>query len=356
MPSKYNKKTLAVGAWSNTYKVTELNQVPAKVRVLLQDKLITRGRSVGLYLPVTSTTPGVLACTCVKNTTDSSDRSCLTCHGTKFAPGFLRFLHDSYFWCSAEASSFTLTGTSVSTAKKANVIVLNGGVLTGTIVTQDKAFTNPLADTWEVKLEAYRRATGGTFVLEFSTTSGASWTVVPLTEVANGTGFTGTIAGASLYGTGVVRFRITMTRGAIADLTPAFEIVRLRRVRTEDVVHCHKIGRPDLVPGNILILRPWVQEQDFLEPGRGRIIDHAADRTWTVPLDFFDSSLTPETPACKVDDFAGPHAFYTYTAGVQTGTRYVILKVSFNEQFGIFTHQFWDDRRSQEGEHFHQVW
>lgn len=331
-------------------------QVPEKIRVWLQDKLITRGRWVDLYLPVSASTPGVIGCTCVKNTTDSSDRACMTCYGTKYAPGFVKFLHQTQFWCSAEHTLFTLINAQASTAKKANVIMLSEGQLTGTIETTDKTFDNVNALAWEIQLVAYKRAAGTTFTLEFSTDTGTSWTPVTVTENAPGAGYTGTIAGSALYGTGNVRFRVTMTRSAASAQTPMFEIIRLRRARAEDENQETIRRRPDHVTGRILILRPWVQEQDSIEPGRGRLMEHVGDRTWTAPLDFFDASLVPDTPLCRIDDYAGPHPFYVFSSGIQQGTRYVIVKMNYNDQFGIFTHQFFDDRRAQDGENYALVW
>lgn len=356
MANKFGKKHLATGHWSSPWRTVRAMQVPEKIRVWLQDKLITRGRWVDLYLPVSASTPGVVGCTCVKNTTDSSDRACMTCYGTKFAPGFVKFLHQTQFWCSAEHASFTLTNTQPSTAKKANVIVLGEDQTAGTVETTDKAFANENAIDWELQLVAYKRATGSTIALEFSTDGGTSWTPVTLTETTPGPGLSGIIAGSALSGTGNVRFRVTMTRVATTDLTPAFEIVRMRRVRAEDENRETIRRRPDHVTGRILILRPWVNETESLEPGRGRQIEHLSDRTWTSPLDFFDTSLTPDTYACRVDDAVGPHPFYVFASGIQQGTRYVITKMAYNDQFGIFTHQFFDDRRAQEGEAYFLAW
>src|SRR5687768_3198576 len=169
---------LAAGYWGRSpWKRVQLDQTPQKIRAWLQDKLITRGLLADLYLPVSSTTSGVVSCTCTKDTTDQADRACLTCYGTKYAPGFLRFLSQTYFWCSAEAVSFTLTNVSASTTKKAHVLLLDSAATSGTIVTQDKAYANNAdAVAWEVKLEAFRRATGSTFTLEFSTNGGGAWT------------------------------------------------------------------------------------------------------------------------------------------------------------------------------------
>lgn len=356
MPNKFRRKQLAVGHWGSPHRRIELDQTAAKVRVWLQDKLIARGRFVQLYLPAAAGS-GNIACTCVKNTTDSAERTCLSCYGTKFIPGYTRFLTANRYWASAEVAAFTLTDALITTSKKANVIVIAEGATTGIIETQDKNFTdNPNLETFEIKVEAFRRATGTTFLLEYSVDAGTTWAELPLTEVQGGTGFTGELE-VEDPDPFVIRFRFTMTRADADDLTPAFEIIRMRRVRTEDENRRHiRRRREDYVPGSILILRPWVQEQDSLEPNRGRIIEHQNDRTWTAPLDFFDAAVTHDTPAARVQDALGPHPFYVYNSGVLAGEVYVITKTSFNEQLGIFTHQFFEDRRAQDNESYHLVW
>ena len=350
---KFARKHLAVGAWKNPWKIVELTQVSARIRVLLQDKLLTRGEWAELYLPVGEDTPGAVACTCVKETSRAADRECLTCFGASYAPGYLKFMHQTLFWCSAEDSSFTLTNCVASTAKKANLIGITTGQTTATIVTQDKAFTNPTDIDWSLELITYRRTTGGTFTLEYSTDAGTTYFPVTLTEVTgvNAVGFTGSIDGQELSSSGSIRFRITMTRLLAGDLSPFFEILRLRRITRENESKVfYRPRKQDFRPGHILILKPWMQEQGSLEAGRGQLVDHTGDRTWTAPLDFFDTSLTHDTPSCRVDDQLGAHAFYKYTGGVQEGTRYVLTKTYISEKLGHFTHQFFDDRRAQKHE------
>lgn len=349
--NKFGRKHLAIGAWSNPHKVIEMLEIPAKVRVSLQDKLIARGLWVSLYLPVSSDDAGVVACTCVKETSTIGDRQCLSCYGTKYAPGYQKFLCDTHFWCSAEVSDMTLTNVSTLTTKKAHVLALSSGATTGTIVTQDKAFSQPATGSWELKLDAFGRSAGATVGLEFSINAGGSWTAVTLT--ADTRGYTGSI---SLPAAGNIRFRITLSRTSTSVLSPAFEIVRIRRVRTEDENQRTIIQRSDHVAGTILILRPWIQEQDSIESGRGRVIDHMADRTWTAPLDFFDTSITPDTPAVKINDHLGGHPFYKYVKGAQTDIEYVLTKTYWSDKMGTFTHQYFDDRKAQEGEPYHSVW
>jgi len=355
--NKFNRRHLAVGHWASPWRFTQAHQIAEKIRVTLQDKLITRGRWVELYQPVMPGHPGAVACTCTKDTTETADYACLTCHGAKFAPGYLKFLHDTHFWCSAEHASFALNNVEVATTKKGHMLQLAPGQLTGTITSSEKTYSNAPGLPYEVKLEAYRRATGSTFALHASTNGGTTWTAVALTEVPSpGHGFVGVIPPEVLPATGSVRFRVTMSRVAVTDLAPVFEIVRIRRPLIEHENPEILRVRPDHSPGHVLILRPWVQEQDSLESGRGRIVEHLSDQTWTAPLDFFHRGLTPDTPACRIDSDVGPHPFYAFSSGVQAATRYALTQIRYNDQLGIFTHQYFTDRRTQRGEAYHLVW
>lgn len=367
MAQKVTGYANAVGNWSNPWKRIEADQTPAKVRAWLTDKLIARGKLVGLWLPVDASTEGVVACTCVKDTTETGDRRCLTCYGTKFAPGYLKFMHDTNFWCSAEADDFTLTDVEVSTLKKVNVLTLVDGATTGIIETQDKTFANPRLVDWTLRLDAFTRSVDATLTLEWSINAGDDWNAVTLTAPATGAyGHTGTIDAVDIFDpddvdevpltTGDIRFRVTMTRASADDLTPAFEILRMRRTTPENNNRLIVRNRPDYSAGKVLILRTWVQEQDSLEANRGRVTEHQADRAWTAPLDWFNTALTAETSAVRVKDAAGPHPFYEYSSGAQAGTRYAVVSVSYNEQYGIFTHQALNDRRTQDGEHYWLVY
>jgi len=354
---------LASGHWSNPNCYIRLNQVADSILALLTDKLVAQGKWVDLWLPVASTTAGVVICSCVKNTTESSDRSCLSCHGTKLAPGYQKFLHETQFWCSAEEASFTLTNIVRLDAKKANVLVLDPAATSGIVQTQVKTYAaNPDAAPWEIKAELYRRATGSTFVVVYSL-DGSTWTPVTMTEVSttslggNGTGFAGTILASALNSAGgSIQFRVTMTRSSVNDLTPAFEIIRMRRARVEDTSSGLRVQRGDFSEGSILVLKPWVVEKDELDPNRGRLVDHLNDMMWTVPLNTFDTSLTAETPATRIQDHDGPHAFYEIVSGVLETDRYAITQISVNDRFDIFTQQSLVDRRIQRNESYAKVW
>ena len=336
------------GYWGNNpyRRIIDAERTPQKIRVLLQDKLRGLGKLAWLYLPVTSTTSGVVACTCVRDSTQQADQPCFTCYGTHYAPGYLRFGSTTLFWASAEAAGFTLAGCALDTTIKPNRVLLNTGATTGTITTTDKAFSNPDAVAWALNTDEMLRATGNTVVVQFSIDAGTNWRAS--SDINN--------AIVGLVGTGNVRLRITLTRSAAADKSSAWEITRLRRVRDEHVNRM-LLKRPSYLAGQILLLRTWAIEQVGLDAGAGRQVGQMADRGWTAPLDFFDTSLTMDTPSVKIDDRdPGPHPFYEIAYGIHSGDRYAITGLSFNEQFGLFTHQSWGDRLVQRGESYHLVY
>ena len=359
---------LAPGIWSSPNRRYILEDVPNRIKAWNYDKQITRGLWCYLYQPVNANTPGVVPCTCVKNTNDDADKSCMTCAGTKFAPAYLKTFHQTQFWCSSESQNFlTLTNVTVDTTKKVNRLAISPGFTTATIVTQDKLYSNvgtptsaALLQDYDVNVNAYLRAPGSTFTVEFSTDTGTTWHTLSLTETPTGSGlgYTGTIAASLLpSSSGTVRLRITLTRSSVNDQTPMFEIARIRRKLVENSNPEIMRVRPDFTHGAILVLRPWIQQVHSLEAGRGLLVDNVSDRTWFLPLDLFDMSLTPDTPACRIDDTQNiPHPFYHYTTGVASDQRMVCTKVDWNVNFGVFTQQWVDDRRAQDHEFYNKVW
>lgn len=335
---------LAVGYWGNNPRCRiDQEAIGDKVKVLLQEKLIAEGKPVNLWLPVTPDTPGILSCSCVKDTTDRADYKCFSCYGTKSVPGYVRFQHELIFFSSArsEVTGYTLTDTERDLDIKPNRLKLIDGALTGTIETPDKAFTNPDGLDWEFEVAAFRKIASDVIGAEFSTDGGGTWTDLTLINGAN-----------KPTGSGNIRIRITLTRAAATSDSPDFEIVRIRRAKPECQQDYIKDKRSDVQPGQILILRTWYIEQALRHLQLGRQLNFDSDRSWTAPLDFFDVNITPNTPPAKINDReAGPHPFFEHAIGVETGERFPIFQVSINEQIDFtFTHQAFFQRRSQEGE------
>lgn len=342
MTQRIKKKHLAPASWNpSVWKRIECEQTPAKIGAWLREKLVARGLPVYLYQPVTADTPGVIACTCVKDGNSVADRPCRQCYGTKLVPGYEKFLHVTLWAASADAGSYTLTNTTLDTSKKPHRLVLTAVATTGTIVTPDQPYTNPSQLDWETHVDSYVRETGNTVTVEFSTDLGTTWNLL------------NTINGLNKpINTGVIRFRVTLTRTATTDRSPAFEILRMRRVLAENVNKAILCTNDNFDYGHILILRTWMQERSQRDVGRGVTNELPGDRCWTTPLDFFDTSLTHDTPPCRVDDRGtGPHPFYEHSFGIRIGERIVLTNSNFNETLNRFTWQDFNARRSQDDEH-----
>jgi hypothetical protein len=332
----------AVGYWGNSsWCRVQQEEIAEKVFALLSDKLLTRGVPVWLYKPAFSDVPGSVICTCTKDTNQVSDRPCNECYGTGFAPGYFRFLHETVFAGVSEASGYTLTNCAIDKTIKPHRILLDPTALSGTIETFDKSYSNLAGDDWSTKLDAFIRAAGNTATAQFSTDGGITWLV--LTAI-NGI--------SKPIGTGIIRFKITLTRTALESKSPAFEIIRARHVLSQNYNEGRITDiRGGVLPGQILILRPWVVEQSSVDQGRGTLLDWAGDRSWTMPLNFFDKTILPDTLLAKLDDAnAGPHPFFEHASGMKLGTRVVITNIKYSEELGVFTHQSFDERRAQSAE------
>lgn len=340
MGRKVKGAHLAVGYWGrNPNCRMKQDQTSEKVKAALQDKLIASGRRVELWLPVNADTAGVVPCTCDKDTRPASDYRCLSCYGTRFAPGYLRFLHETVFFASAEYATGTFTNTERDLTIKPNRIRLTDTALTGTYETADKAFTNPDSLDWDFQAAVFRKMVTDDVTVEFSTDAGGTWTDITLINGPN-----------KPTGTGSVRLRVTLTRAALTTDSPDFEIVRIRRRTPEHMAPTSTI-RTDLEAGQILILRTWIIEQTIRQLALGRQTNFENDKSWTAPLDFYDARITANTPEAKIDDRnSGPHPFFEHAQGIDTGTRFPMFQFSYNEQMGadpVFTQQAFMERRAQ---------
>lgn len=415
MPNKVPGSPGAIGYWGrSTYKRVVQEQTPGKVRALLQDKLLARGVSAFLYLPVTS---GV-ACTCRKDTKQTSDRPCPECYGTGFVPGYTRFLHETLFFTASQTdtaafatvlqslSPSTLSSTQVfapdistpnalqslgtstlanlatiqtpgvananslrapalsslasvmsptvttSVAAMNNVMLtrqfkpnymqLVDGATTGFLQTNALPYYNPRGAAWEAQSEGYERVAGNSVVTTYSYDGGQNFH--PLADIAS--------TNPPPAGHGTLIFRVTLSRTAATDRSPYWSAVRARHANSHNYNRPHITQRRgNVTAGEILVLRPWIVSQRQSDTGRGNTVDWMSDRSWTAPLDFFDLSVPMDTPAARVsDDAAGPHPFYQYTRGIKAGDRIVMSSIKWNEEFGIFTHQSFDERRAQPSE------
>lgn len=341
----------AVGHWGRRPdRFVALQQAGARVRVALEDKLFAMGRPVNLWLVAAPGDPGVVACTCTKETSAIAEAKCRTCCGSKRAPGFFRFMHETLHASSsayaASTTGWTLANVELDRTLKPNRFVLTSGSLTGTATTPAHAYANSQSATWATDLAAYRRDAGQTTAAEVSVSGGAWGPLAGLTVPGVGTG------------TGTLRFRITLARPDATQESPSFEIVRARHAQPELRSERVRRDRPDLATGAILVLKTWVVEQVMRTLALGREIEHQNDTSWTAPLDTFSSAVTLGSVAARITDTGeGPHHFYQLTAGLDSDERYVISQIRYSDQVeAMLTYQSFTERRAQAGEPVWQVW
>ena len=348
------------GYWApDPHARLEAERTPDKVKVLLEDELRANGRPIWVWQPVLGASAGTVPCTCDKDTGPGSDFKCLSCYGMRFIPGYQKFLTALVYFASAEfagyvgpypaaQAAFTLTGVSIDLRKKPNRLQLDAGVLSGTIVTPDKPYTNPGSDPWEIELAAYRKQTGDDVTLEYSTNAGGTWTAIAL-SAGPLFGYRGTL---TLNGSGSIRFRVTLSRTSATPESPSFEIVRMRHVRSLDANPLLDQRKPEYQRGQILLIRTWDQEMVMRDIARGRVIDALGDRSTTAPLDFFDTTITADTPAAAFDDReAGPHPLFEYSSGVRAAQRYAMYAINIDATLdNVMSHQSFSERRIQPGE------
>lgn len=236
-------------------------------------------------------------------------------------------------------SSAALNNVALDRTFKPNYLRLVDGALTGTLQTAAIPYYNPNGDVWEARAEQYPRLPTNTVVTEYSFNGGA--TFFPLEDIAT--------ANPPPPGAGTLIYRVTLTRANVTDKSPAWSAVRARHVNSHNYPRAQLTNiRGDLEPGQILVLRPQIQEQAQSDTGRGILVEWMSSRSWTMPLNTFDTSITVDTPPARIDDqFAGPHPFYEFANGIKSGQRMILTSLRYNEEFGTFTQQDFDERRMQ---------
>ncbi len=311
---------LAVGYWGRDIeKRIDSEQTPQKTRVLLQDKLLARGKDVFLWQQVTESTPNSLGCSCVKDTTERADITCSSCYGTKLIPGYIRFAHETLFLSSISTGAI-LVNTILDKNIKPHRILLADNQINGSITSTRIQFDNPLSRDWDFKADAANILENNLLVFSFST-DGISFS--SLDEINN--------VDKKPTGVGGIYLRASLARSNVSVRSPEFEIMRVR--------HANKVSP------FIKILRPPVKGTPTLVTS-GRRRENIGERFWTSPLDFFDKTVPRDTPSALIQE----NAFYQRVNGINNIDRYVMTKFMYNEETGIFTHQSFDTRRTQEQE------
>jgi len=311
------KGSTAVGYWGPSISArVQAENIPGKILALLWDKLLALGKDVYLWTQIRDTTPGSIICSCTKDTTKRPDTTCSSCYGTGFIPGYIRFLHQTLYFPSIAVGT-VLTNVMLDLNIKPYRLRLVDGQLTGTAVFSAIPYSNLLDLDWDVRNDSANIKDTNTVLAEFSTNGILYY---PISQIDD--------TGKKPLGLGSLYVRITLTRALIDDRGPEFEIIRFRH--------------PTVEKPYIKILRPQVTEvPTWMQYGLRN--EQIAERYWTVPLNMFDDTIQPNRPEARILE----NSIYQRVTGINSENKYVTTKLSYNEEFGIFSQQSFETRVSQ---------
>lgn len=291
--------------------------VPDKVLALHYQKIQAMGLPYALWREADFVNPNLSSCSCFKDTSKQPDVPCQTCYGTGKIPGYFKFGTVNY-WVASIDPIWTLTNTIVDTNNRPNRIMLATTAITGTAVSSDLPVNMAgKLSQWEFKVDGYTRDGGAnsSILTEFSINSGATWQTLSVLNLESSGIFT------------QIRFRITLNRTTVNNKTPMFEIIRFRFANAFDIANL--ISEPI-----IRIIPTWLNEAEIKQL-YGRKFEANGKRFWTLPLTFFDPTLSKETPTSRLSDDDIVEVRY----GGEVGYRYKLIDFSYSDTFGVFTRQ-----------------
>jgi hypothetical protein len=350
---KIQNAHLAVGSWSkngNTHFWAL--QMPQKVLALNRDKIQTAGLAFNLYMRLLAATEARSEqCSCWRESAQQSEPTCVQCYGMRWQPGYLKFGHRTTFYASTH-TDLTVSNLVLNQDSTPYRLVLQNGHLSGTIITPIYRVPDSNFGNWTYKLDAYARSNTNTVVGEFSLDKGLTWRNISLL------GTPGNNPTLSDF----IQFKVTMTRASLSDKSPMFDCLRARfpKIPTFGTgFNRSQTGtRYDANPGEILILKTW-DVLKYAREANGLEAQSQGEQYWTLPLNFFDETLTPDSSSTILTQ----DHFLEEARGPLVGTRYVSVQHSYSRTFGQFTHQAFSLRRligeannSLLGESLSRVW
>lgn len=344
MSGKVPGSHLAVGYWGRDIRCRIINgQTMPSISALQWDQLLAGGLRVRLWQTVhpafldNVALAGTIKCSCVKASGEHADRRCFSCHGNDYVPGFVLFGYTTLYVASI-SPNLTTVGLVLNTVVKPHRWELATGVISGTITTADIQYTRPanVGGFWEARSDfVNKNPSTGSVLTEFSVDAGTTW--FPLNQLA-----------VVNPPTGPIRFRVTISRNAPSDSSPAWEILRARF----PTVAISPDGR--LGPW-ILILKTVTSTKQDQDP-RGIVTESVGNRFWTKPLSFFSCrvpQLGPVGAPIPTANLIRDQAFVEFLDGIQDGSkpkRWSLTNTTYDDPLGYFTRQFFDAREQQEKE------
>lgn len=293
---------MAVGYWGrDIHAQVFADQQIGKERALLQEQILLGGFRTELWQGV-KTGP---ECACYNPINRMADKKCLACHGVGIVPGYLKFGYNT-LWMSASDADVTLTDLRLTKNYQSSKLELVDGALTGVVESADKPFSRTVfGAVWETSVQYYLMESDYSSVaVEYSLDSGGTW--LDLSNLPSETMLTG-----------VIRFRVTMSRTEVEARSPLFEMLRARYATIP-------LSNPDV--NDVYRKGPWIlimreppstgyRKQDY-----GDLPIEENLPLWTAGLGMFDSSITMGSTDELIQ---GPEALVRLLDGARAGNRYV---------------------------------
>lgn len=316
----------AVGYWGrNPRKAFDALDSPDRVIALHIDKLRLMGLPYAVWREASAVLTNPTLCSCFKDTSKQPDINCLSCYGSGYLPGYLKF-GTTNWWFASTDPSWVLTNVVLDTTNRPYRLHLEPTATTGTAMTPDLAISMATKKgPWQSAFAGFTRDNGvnSSILVQFSVDFGATWDTLSATNLE--------IAGSFTQ----IRFRVTFNRLNVNVKSPMFEIVRIRFPTIGDEISGSPIQEPV-----IRMLPSWDTQQEVRQPF-GTKIDASGRRMWTIPLNFFDSSILPNTPQARLFD----DVILECRFGAEIGFRYGVNQFRYSDQFGVFTRQEFEVRR-----------
>lgn len=290
----------APGYWGrNIFRRILVENEHNRQRTLLEDQI----RASGIRAELWTRAEEGARCACYKESNRSSDRKCGSCYGASVVPGYYKFGYNTEF-LSASDDDAVLVGTEVTTDFKSAKAILEDGALTGTIESSDKPFSRTaLGSEWEYEEVSFERE--GSVTVEYSLDGGTTWKAMSELSVENPS-------------SGSIRFRATLTRDIMTDLSPLFEIVRARYATIDK--------REISIVNNEYRWGPWIlimntiPDRQYIKTERGDIPKQNGLTFWTSGLSMFDPSIAIGS---EEELITGPGVLIKIIDGVMAGNRYI---------------------------------
>lgn len=318
-------------------------QIVDKVLSLNYEKIIAMGLPLALWREAANVLENPRQCSCFKDTAKQPDIPCAQCYGTGFIPGYLKFGTQN-FWAEAplptsggfgtggfgqdgygEVGDWALVNVVLDTTNRPYRFMLASTATVG-IAVSPNLIISPASlarkvGAWEAKAEMFTRDAGvnSSINIEVSKDSGASWFALNQLEAQAPT---------------QLQFRVTFSRTTVNVKSPMFEIVRARFPVIKDIVG--EVNEPV-----IRVIPSWLTEAE-LRQAHGLKLEAEGNKFWTLPLNFFDSTIQGDTRGARIMD----DVMVEDRQGTEQAFRYVITQFSYSETFGRFTRQEFSQRKA----------